>query len=214
MQKSWGLSITVQAVHVKASNMTMICCEFLAVKKGKEKKINGVSVVNFVQNHTVVIKGGNLGVQDVETLHTFNYRINHTCLYYPVFIYNLQRWKHSPFILWLWSVPQVQSITLTCVRQIFCNGLVFETDIYFAFFVFCLKILLIFDATKTCLERVGRAANHQNNLNHRHTTDMEDNENRPLNKPITEIMNQHTWKCTPNTVTVTLSDRTEPRTEL
>ena len=71
--------------------MTMICCEFLAVRKGKEKKINGVSVVNFVQNHTVVIKGGNLGLWDVETLHTFNYRINHTCLYYPVFIYNLQR---------------------------------------------------------------------------------------------------------------------------
>ena len=37
--------------------------------------------------------------------------------------------------------------------------------------------------------RVGRAANHQSN------TDMENYENRPLNKPITAIMSQQMWKC-------------------
>ena len=38
--------------------------------------------------------------------------------------------------------------------------------------------------------RVGRAANHQN------TAGMENYENRPLNKPVTAMINQHTSKCT------------------
>ena len=45
-------------------------------------------------------------------------------------------------------------------------------------------------ATKTRLYWVGGAANHQSN------TDMENYENRPLNKPIIAIMSQQTWKCT------------------
>ena len=36
----------------------------------------------------------------------------------------------------------------------------------------------------------GRAANHQS------TTDMENYEIRPLNKPMTAIISQHTCKCT------------------
>ena len=40
--------------------------------------------------------------------------------------------------------------------------------------------------------RVGRAANHQSTT----TSDMGSYEDRPLNKPITAIMSQHTWKCT------------------
>ena len=38
--------------------------------------------------------------------------------------------------------------------------------------------------------RTGRAANHQSN------TDMENYENRPLNKPITAIISQYTCKRT------------------
>ena len=40
--------------------------------------------------------------------------------------------------------------------------------------------------------RVGRATNHLNNTN------MENYENRPLNKPVTAVMSQHTYKCTTN----------------
>ena len=40
------------------------------------------------------------------------------------------------------------------------------------------------------VNRISRAANYQS------TTDMENYKNRPLNKPITAIMSQHTWKCT------------------
>ena len=38
--------------------------------------------------------------------------------------------------------------------------------------------------------KVGRAANHQS------TADMENYEHRPLDKPVTAVMSQHTWKCT------------------
>ena len=40
--------------------------------------------------------------------------------------------------------------------------------------------------------RVGRATNHLNNTN------MMNYENRPLNKPVTAVISQHTYKCTTN----------------
>ena len=52
------------------------------------------------------------------------------------------------------------------------------------------------DATKTHRQSwqgcqpESRAANHQS------TTDMENYENTSLNKPVTIMMNQHTWKRT------------------
>ena len=54
--------------------------------------------------------------------------------------------------------------------------------------------------------RVGRAANHLS------TTDMENYASRPLNKPITAIMSQQMPESAQ--LIVTLSDRTEPITEL
>ena len=47
------------------------------------------------------------------------------------------------FSVWFWSIPQIQSVILTCFRQIFCNGLVFESATCFAFLLCYLKIILI-----------------------------------------------------------------------
>ena len=44
--------------------------------------------------------------------------------------------------------------------------------------------------------RVDRAADHQ------YATDMENYKNRPLNKPVTALTSQHTYKCTTKSDTV------------
>ena len=58
------------------------------------------------------------------------------------------------------------------------------------FYFLTLLLKTLFDTDRWMLikyiYRVGRAANHQS------ATDMEDYANRPLNKHVTAIMNQHT----------------------
>ena len=57
------------------------------------------------------------------------------------------------------------------------------------FYFLTLLLKTLFDTDRWMLikyiYRVGRAANHQS------TADIENYENRPLNKPITAIMSQH-----------------------
>ena len=63
----------------------------------------------------------------------------------------------------------------------------------FCFLILLLKISFDFDTDRWMLikytYRDGRTANHQNNGG------MENYGIRPLNKPITAIMSQHTRKC-------------------
>ena len=69
------------------------------------------------------------------------------------------------------------------------NGLVFENVTHFAFLPCYLKNHFRTDQWMLLkyIFRVGRAANHQS------TTDMENYESRPLNKPITAIGNKSAY---------------------
>ena len=69
------------------------------------------------------------------------------------------------------------------------NGLVFENATHFAFLPCYLKNHFRTDQWMLLkyIFRVGRAANHQS------TTDMENYESRPLNKPITAIGNKSAY---------------------
>ena len=128
-------------------------------------------------------------------IHTINYRISCSYLHYTVL--------HLQFA----KIRALQSLVLICSSDSECysnlfhfqkniyNGLMFENATYFAFLLCYLKILFNADPSDRQMlwkniYRVDRAANHHSN------SDMENYENRPLNKPITAIMSQHTWKCT------------------
>ena len=139
---------------------------------------------------TIVIKGGNLRFEYIKTIHSINYRIRLSYLYYPAV--HLQFAKMRAFSLH--SLVLICSTDFRRYSNLFhfqtniYNGFVFENATHFAFLIKLLKNPFHTDQWMLLkhLYRLGRAVNHQSN------TDMENYENRPLNKPITVMMNQHT----------------------
>ena len=135
-------------------------------------------------------------LRDVKITHNTIYRISLSYLLHPVL--HLQSAKMRAFSLHsLFGFDPFHGfrmlLQLVSLSNIY-NGLVFENATHFTFLPCYLKNHSHTDQWMLLklIYRVGRAANHQS------TTDMENYERRPLNKPITAIMSQHTWKCTTN----------------